>query len=157
MRSKTRTRPTAFVHREDGEPEVANVRDRLRGTKVGALKSGSKSAGGLEDKGCTREREKAVNGDNGFGSTLSSRGLTHTSKGGLRQWAVRVRVVYYMQRLGEILSRSAWRSDFIAELAGRSGTRCPVEADASAEYPDVIDSIARLLADAIELPDSTAV
>ena len=113
---------------------------------------------GLQDKGFTGERKKGVEaGDNGLRSTLYPRGLTHADKGGLRQWTVRIRVVYYMQRLGEILSWRAWRSDFIAELAGCDGARCRVVADAIAEYHHVLDSIAELLADAIELPDSTAV
>jgi len=61
-----------------------------------------------------------------------------------------------MQRLGEILSWSARRSDFIVELAGFGGTRCRVIVDARAEYPNIIDAIAGLLADAIELRDGTA-
>jgi hypothetical protein len=76
-------------------------------------------SGGLQDNGFNGERKKGVDaGDNGFGSTLYPRGLTRADKGGLRQGAVRIRIVYYMQRLGEILSWSAWLSDFIAELAG---------------------------------------
>ena len=62
-----------------------------------------------------------------------------------------------MQRLGEILWRSARRSDFIAELARFGGTRRRVIVDARAEYPNVIDAKAGLLADAIELRDGTAV
>ena len=112
----------------------------------------------LHGKGLTGERQKGVDaGDNRFGFTLYPRGLTHADQGFLMQRAVRIRVVYQMQRLGEILWWSARRSDLIAELAGFVGARRRVIADARAEYPDVIDAITELLADAIELRDGTAI